>query len=155
MTEGPFLTNLEQEIADIEHRLAEKKAVLQQSQSETAKPEKEILHEVVSEKAQEFVPSYRPNAEIGSGPDRDTAKGADVKDQFNIGIGTAEPPSYLSDELKVKVQDLVNLAFNKGLAEAVKEVSKMNNAALLDAFHDVLVDQLYDVLVERGKLEKI
>ena len=43
----------------------------------------------------------------------------------------------------------------KHFQDTVKEVSKINNPALLDAFHDVLVDQLYDVLVERGKLEKV
>lgn len=133
--------NLEQEIADIERRLAEKKAVLK----------KEILHEVVSEKAQEFMPSYQPSA---TQPAQATPPQTD-EDTTLPPPPVSDPPSYLSDELKAKVQDLVNLAFSKGLAEAVKEVSKINNAALLDAFHDVLVDQLYDVLIERGKLEKL
>lgn len=141
-------SNLEQEIADIERRLAEKKAALQQSQDEQPIQEKDVLHEVVTEKAQEFVPGYQPSA---------TPQAQLVPPVANniLPSPTSEPPSYLSDELKTKVQDLVNLAFTKGLAEAVKEVSKMNNAALLDAFHDVLVDQLYDVLVERGQLQKV
>ena len=143
--------NLEQEIADIERRLAEKKTALSQAQGETAKSEKEILHEVMSEKAQEVVPNYQPSA---AQPAQAAPSQADENTTL-LQPPISEPPSYLSDELKAKVQDLVNLAFNKGLAEAVKEVSKMNNAALLDAFHDVLVDQLYEALVERGKIEKI
>ena|SRR3989338_11086638 len=142
------VTNLEQEIADIERRLAEKKALQQAQQGEQpAVQERDILREVVKEKAQEFVPSYQPSAPtvVQLPPDDTLLPSAPV----------SEPPSYLSDELKSKVQELVDLVFAKDLAEAVKEVSKINNPALLDAFHDVLVDQLYDVLVERGKLEKI
>ncbi|MBI2676471.1 MAG: hypothetical protein HYX21_00745 [Candidatus Yanofskybacteria bacterium] len=141
-------TSLEQEIADIERRLAEKKALRQvQGERPVVQEEKGMLHEVVSEKAQESAPSYQPSAPLpqSSLPAIDNVLPPPV----------SEPPSYLSDELKTKVQDLVNIAFTKGLTEAVKEVSKMNNPAILDAFHDVLVDQLYDVLVERGKLEKI
>ncbi|MBI2057917.1 MAG: hypothetical protein HYT63_02960 [Candidatus Yanofskybacteria bacterium] len=140
-------TNLEQEIADIERRLAEKKALQQVQGEQPVTQERDILHEVVSEKAQEFAPSYQPSTPLpqSSLPPTDNVLPSPV----------SEPPSYLSDELKTKVQDLVNIAFTKGLAEAVKEVSKMNNPAVLDAFHDVLVDQLYEVLVERGKLEKI
>lgn len=141
-------SNLEQEIADIERRLAEKKTALQQAQGEQPVQEREILNEVISEKAQESVPNYQPSAPTST---QSTAPFTDNA----LPPPTTEPPSYLSDDLKTKVQDLVNLAFTKGLTEAVKEVSKMNNAALLDAFHDVLVDQLYDVLVERGQLEKV
>jgi len=142
-------TNLEREIADIEKRLAEKKAALEQTQSEQpVTQEKDILREVVSEKAQEFASSYQPSAPA---PTQSATPATDD----TLFPPISEPPSYLSNELKDKVQCLVNTAFTKGLTEAVKEVSKMNNPALLDAFHDVLVDQLYDVLIERGKLEKI
>ena len=140
--------NLEQEIADIEKKLAEKKAALQQSQGEQpVAQERDILHEVVSEKAQEFVSSYQPSAPATVQPLPDDTRPPPAP--------VSEPPSYLSDELKNKVQDLVNTAFTEGLAEAVKKVSKINNQALTDAFHDVLVDQLYGILVERGKLEKV
>ncbi len=143
-------TNLEQEIADIEKRLAEKKALRQaQGERPTAQEqERDILYEVVSDKAQESMPSYQPSAPAPTQPIAPATDNA-------LPPPTSEPPSYLSDELKAKVQELVDIAFTKGLTEAVKEVSKINNAALLDAFHDVLVDQLYDVLVERGKLEKV
>ena len=47
------------------------------------------------------------------------------------------------------------MVFNKSLEDGIKEVAKTNNAALIDAFHDVLVDELYNVLVERKKLEKL
>lgn len=139
--------NLEQEIADIEKRLAEKKAVLQQFQGETA-PEavsdRTVLREVVGEKIKEMSPQGSPTASPSSG-----------QTPLISSPPITDPPSYLSDDLRHQVQELVNIAFTKGLVVAVKEVNRLNNPALLDAFHDVLVDQLYDTLVERGKLEKI
>ncbi|TSC75187.1 MAG: Uncharacterized protein G01um101444_33 [Parcubacteria group bacterium Gr01-1014_44] len=117
---------LEQEIADIEQKLVEKKAELN----------KDEVHIVVKEKIQEKVPEYQSVAPATPSP-------------------TAQAPSYLSDELKDKIQELVNIAFTQSIEEAVKTVTKLNNPALIDAFHDVLVDQLYNTLIERGKLKKI
>lgn len=130
--------NLEQEIAAIEQKLAEKKAELN----------KEDLHAVVKEQIQEKLPKYQPSTSPAPQVNTDLPQPSG-----NISAGTA--PSYLSDELKDKVQELVNLAFTHSIADAVKAASKLNNPALIDAFHDVLVDQLYDTLLERGKLKKI
>ncbi|MDP3731079.1 MAG: hypothetical protein Q8R34_01120 [bacterium] len=131
---------LEQEIADIEKRLAEKKAELG----------KEELGVALKEQVQEKVPEYQPSP----------APVVPIQEPFQTipsapPVPVAELPSYLSDELKNKVQELVNMAFAKSIEEAVKEASKLNNPALIDAFHDVLVDQLYNTLIERGKLLKI
>ena len=131
---------LEQEIADIEQRLAEKKAELGKEEVGAA------LKEQVQEKVPEYLP--RPSAEIE--PQRIEQPSPTLPAQ-----PIAEPPSYFSEELKSKVQELVNMAFAKSIEEAVKEASKSNNPALIDAFHDVLVDQLYNTLIERGKLPKI
>lgn len=133
-------STLEQEIVAIEQRLAEKKAELGKS----------AVHEAVKEQIQEKVPEYlpRPSAEIATGIEPDSSQV--VPEQQSI-----VAPSYLSDELKDKVQELVNLAFTKNIESAVKAVSKLNNPALIDAFHDILVDQLYNTLIERGKLKKI
>ena len=77
-----IVTNLEQEIADIERRLAEKKALQQVQQGEqSAVQERDILHEVVKEKAQEFVPSYQPSSGTG------LTRGLQQSD--NVGIGTS------------------------------------------------------------------
>jgi hypothetical protein len=61
----------------------------------------------------------------------------------------------MSEELKSKVQELVNIAFSKTIDDAIKQAQATNNAALIDAFHDALVDELYNYLVERGKLKKL
>ena len=131
---------LEQEIADIEQRLAEKKAELG----------KEELHTIVKEKIQEKMPEYQPSTLPGP-----VLPVPSQIEPVAISPPVAEPPSYLSDELKDKVQEFVNIAFSQSIEDAVKSVSKLNNPALIDAFHDVLVDQLYNTLIERGKLKKI
>ncbi|MDO8495776.1 MAG: hypothetical protein Q7S32_04700 [bacterium] len=135
--------NLEQEIADIEKRLAEKKAALQESHDAEETPsDKAVLHEVVGEKIQEMSPQGLPTVSAPVQPVTPPPPPSD-------------PPAHLSEDLKNQIQTLVNITFTKSLADALKELAKIENPALLDAFHDVLVDQLYDTLVERGKLEKI
>ena len=133
---------IEQEIAQLEKQIAEKRAALGQekpfdaTQGREAEPtEKELLHRVVGEKIQQQMPQYTP---APPKPKQDD---------------TAQ--SYVLPELKEKVQELINLVFNKSLDEGIKEVSKTNNPALTDAFHDVLVDELYNALVERKKLEPV
>lgn len=127
--------NLEQEIAAIEQKLAEKKQELS----------RESLHSVVQEKIQEHISDYQPAA-----PPTDVSPLPPVSPS-----PITEPPAYLSDEFKNKIQELVNIAFNESLDTAFKALKQTGNPALIDAFHDVLVDQLYNVLVERGKLKKI
>jgi len=41
------------------------------------------------------------------------------------------------------------------LDEGIKEAVKSGNIALIDAFHDMLTDELYDQLVERKKIDKV
>ena len=136
-------SSLEQEIAQLEKQLSEKKlrqlADLGQGQTgPELPPEKEIFHGMVGEKIQQHIPQYQPR-QGGVKPKQDDGR----------------TPSYADPELKDKIQELVNIVFNKGLEQGIKEVSRSNNPALIDAFHDVLVDELYNVLLERKKLEKL
>lgn len=139
MAETPLPT-IEQEIAVLERQIREKKAALQTG-TEAVPSEKEVLKEVIGEKIQQQAPQYQP-APAAPAPTTPPSSSA----------GT---PSYLTPELRETVQQLVNIAFTKSLAEAVQEVVKTNNAALIDAFHDVLTDQLYSTLLERRKLNVI
>ena len=126
---------IEQEIAQLEKQLQEKKANLeQQPEQNEFQPDKEILRGVVGEKIQQNAPSYVPK----STPQTQTDD-----------IGSVPV------ELKDKIQELVNHVFQNSLDQGIKEAVKSNNPALIDAFHDVLVDQLYDVLLERKKVDPI
>lgn len=48
-----------------------------------------------------------------------------------------------------QVGALVLLVFEKGLLEAISVAKTLGNPALLDEFHDTLVDHYYKVLVEK------
>lgn len=148
MPESGLQNNLEQEIAQIEQDLASKRAALERQQQFgqiTEVPhEKETLREVVREQ-------YAPPAPVQQQPMAPATSGQAA----TLPPPVVEPPSYLSPELKEKVQELVNLAFSQTIEIATKQARATNNAALIDAFHDALVDELYNYLLERGKLSKI
>jgi len=138
MAEGAA-SNLENEIAQIEQQLADKRAVLE---SQT-KHDKELLHEVVREKIDEAVVSV-PTDDASSTPAASSPV-TSPSDDF----------STLPLAAQATVQQLVIVAFTKSIGEAIKQARATNNAALIDAFHDLLVDQLYDQLVQRGKLRPV
>ena len=54
-----------------------------------------------------------------------------------------------------QVKALCDLAFQKGLNFAIEVAKALDNAYVLDEFHDTLVDELYKKLVEKGKLKKL
>ena len=126
---------IEQEIAQLEKELQEKKANLgQQTEQKESPSDKEILRDVVGEKIQQSAPTYTPK------PTPQTK---------------TDDASSIPAELKDKIQELVNFVFQNSLDHGIKEAVKSNNPALIDAFHDVLVDQLYDTLLERKKVDQI
>ena len=133
--------NVEQEIAVLEQALAEKRAALERAKAEgtieVVPHEKEILREAVREK-------------ISATPGIATPRPPPPSSQ-----PTVVPPSYLTDELKPKVEELVKIALEKSIEEAIKLAKAAENAALLDAFHDIMVDELYSHLVSRGKLKEV
>lgn len=145
---GGQTNTLEQEIAQIEQDLTSKREALEQQQRSgqiaEVPEEKETLHEVVGERigvTQPVTPQPAPPASSGQ-----TA---------TLPPPVVEPPTYLSSELKEKVQELVNIAFAQTLETAIKQAQATNNAALIDAFHDALVDELYNYLIEKGKIRKL
>lgn len=52
-----------------------------------------------------------------------------------------------------QVGALVALVFEKGLEEANSVARQLNNPAILDEFHDILVDRYYNELVEKKILK--
>ena len=61
-------------------------------------------------------------------------------------------PGYLngsSDEVKLKVEKLIDSVFHNGLDKAVGE-AKAAGPYILDAFHDALTDKLYEELKSRN-----
>jgi len=72
------------------------------------------------------------------------------------------PPTKVRDEAKEiekfsrseQVGALISLVFEKGLPYAVLVAKNLKNPAILDEFHDTLVDSYYEVLLKEGILKK-
>ena len=141
-------TGIQQEVVELERQLQAKKEELarrqEQGEIQEIPDDKSTLHEVVGERIHEGAPS-------GSSPAADDTQ---TSPQVTPSP-TVSTPAYLTDEFKEKIQEYVNLAFEKGIDMAVVQVRASGNAALIDAFHDALVDELYSYLVEHGKLKEI
>lgn len=63
-------------------------------------------------------------------------------------------PAYtqeISDEMKLEIEHLLDLAFHEGIMKA-NEAAKKSSPYLIDAFHDSLVGRLYPELKKRGLL---
>ncbi len=138
MAESVYDENLEKQLQGIRSEIDQKKQELEPEQVE-GEPisEKSILHNVIGEKLGKPSPVD---------PTAVPAPAAPVSDDI---------PSYKLPELKAGVEELVRLVFQKNIDTAIKEVKKKNDPALVDAFHDVLVDELYDRLVGEDKLKQM
>jgi len=69
---------------------------------------------------------------------------------------TVAPASQVSQtENDRQLKMLVDLAFSRGINKAVEAVNATGDAYLIDKFHDTLVDELRQQLVEKGKLKEV
>ncbi len=132
---------LEGEIAQIERALEEKRRELASRHAsgsiEEIPHDKEVLREIVGEQL-----TQGNNASVPVAP-------SPAPTSPNTGASTVIPPAF-----KSALQELVNIAFTESINDAITRVRATGNAALIDAFHDIVVDQLYDTLVERGKIKR-
>ena len=101
MAEGAT-PNLENEIAQIEKQLATKRAAL-----ESAKHDKELLHEVVQEKI-----AQHQSEELGTGQASAVTDDQSSTSSSGGGFSTLPPAAQQT------VQQLVNVAFTKSISEA-------------------------------------
>ena len=133
--------SLEDQLQNIRSEIEQKKQELTPEQLESEPTsEKTILHNVVGEKLGKLSPSPPGIAQGNNQPA--------PKSQIDT-------PSYKLPKLKGNVEQLVSIAFQKDIDTAIKEAKRSNDAALIDAFHDALVDELYDRLVSEDKLKKL
>lgn len=99
----------------------------------TPEKEKEILKEAVSK-----------NIQVTQAP-------SDNQQQ-----ATAQTAKKIKGEPKERqIKLLIDLTFEKGLPHAVEVARRLENPYLLDEFHDAITDELYNKLVEEGKLKKL
>ncbi|MFH1392062.1 MAG: hypothetical protein ABIG90_00040 [bacterium] len=66
---------------------------------------------------------------------------------------TGEDTKKIQDlDKKHQVKALCDLAFQKGLDQAIKAARDLNNAYVLDELHDTLIDELREQLINKGRL---
>ncbi len=53
-----------------------------------------------------------------------------------------------------QLETLINIALWRGLSQSIKIARSLNNAYILDEFHDTLIDKLYKELLSRGQLKE-
>ncbi len=123
----------EQEILELEKKLAAKKAALG---IEKEKPLEQIIGQ---EKQTSSLVALQSSAPATSPLPQVKEKAGELK-------------RY---EKTQQLKSLIDLAFQKGISYAVDVVREMDNPFLMDELHDVLVDELRKELIERGKLEEI
>lgn len=124
---------LNQEIAALQEQIAQKRAELGQDAS--APYERGEVHAVVGEKIQQ------------------QASGVPLPVAPSSGSGS-DLPSWQDPAIAMAVQELVTVAFTKGVDEAISQAFKSGNAAVMDALHDVLADELHQELVNRQLVQQ-
>lgn len=141
---------VEKEIRELEEKLAEKKAELlaPAEKRENNLTEQEAVLESILE---EPVPSVisdtsRTASQIATKTPADEDLSGEEKFEVN-------QLKKMDKESQLKF--LVNISFKKGLDEGVKLARVLNNAYLIDEFHDQLIDEFYKKLVEEKKLEEL
>jgi len=128
--------NTEQEIVELERKLAEKKQELEEKKE--VKQEKEIIKEIIKEKTEKPAP----------------LKATTVAPSVQKVI-VKKVKELKGQEKERQIQLLTDLAFEKGVAHATEVAKKLEDPYILDEFHDTLVDELYSYLAEQGKLKRI
>ena len=99
----------------------------------TSEKQREILRQAVSERIQKTQPV--PSA------------------QQQVAVQKVQQIKTESKERQIQL--LTDLAFEKGIPHAIEVAKRLENPYLLDEFHDALVDELYNKLIEEGKLKQI
>lgn len=144
---------VEKEIKALEEKLAEKRAELRApiEKKENNLTEQEAVLESIIETP---VPStILDDGTIASAPQ--TAQATTPADEDLSGEEKFEINQLKKMDKESQLKFLLNISFKKGLDEGVKLAKVLNNAYLIDEFHDKLVDSFYKKLVEEKKLEEI
>jgi len=81
--------------------------------------------------------------------------GAEVSESYSAPAGQIQKPSQQIQNLdpQNQIKALCDLAFQKGLDFSIKTARGLNNAYILDALHDTLIDKLYERLKGEGKIK--
>ena len=149
----------EQEILKLERELAEKKQELSQEvvPEKIEKEKSQPTPEKASSDAEALADKSAGEAEIirePEAPKEEPAVPAPVASKLSSKV-SAQIKKLKELDRESQIKELCNLSFSEDLDFAVNVAKGLDNAYVLDEFHDALVDELYDKLVEKGELKKM
>lgn len=150
MPEQKSIQSLEEEIRALEEKLAARKVVEGEHGTASLREEKEVFRDVLREhveSAKEIVEQRASAEQVDSSSVPSSAPPFDYVAQAK----------QKADDLREKahheqVEALVEIALTKGILAAVNVARHLGNLHLLDDFHDLLIDEYYDKLVQARKI---
>jgi len=133
---------VEAEIAQLSRQIEEKRRLLEGQHGIVE--EKELVRHVIAEKIGEAI-GQAPGSGV---PASDPQAAAPSPASVPVASTKSATPTYLDtldDDTVQKINTLVAAVFEQGLAKTIKTVVE-EDPFILDAFHDALVDKLYEEL---------
>lgn len=130
---------IQDEVIELEKKLAEKKYELAKKE-EVEKHDRELIKEIIKEKVEISKPP-----KVTPPPSSPLATKVVAK----------KAKELMGEKKERQIELLTNLAFEKGVIHASEVAQKLDDPYILDEFHDALVDEFYNYLVEQGKLKQI
>lgn len=131
MPEQESIQTLEEEIRSLEEKLAARKM--------EGKEEKEVFRDVLREHVETAKKSVSSPTSAVSLHDY-AAKAKNTADDLR------------EKEHREQVEALVEIALAKGTLAAISAARHLDNPHLLDDFHDMLVDEYYEKLIQARKI---
>lgn len=137
----------------------EKSPLIEETEEAVPEPEEKVVKEgpkAVEEKKVEAEP-------VKESPEAETEPAAEEKIEEATGSAPVPPSAQARKKAgqlvdldrTAQVKALCDLAFDKGINFAIEVAKALDNAYVLDEFHDALVDELSEKLLEKGELEKV
>ena len=147
MLEDLSKNNIEAEIAELSQKIAEKRKQLEQGagivEERSLDPARgrELVKAVMGEKISNAIPQAAPMVASTAAKSASSAVAPAGKSYLDS----------LDDESRAEVEQLVEQVFTEGLEKTLKML-EFQEPFIIDAFHDVLTDRIYDELKKRGTI---
>lgn len=136
--------SLDADVERLSHEIKEKKNLPEYKDSSEKEVLKQTLQPIIQQQTLKQNEPINKQKKVSS---RQSTSKSEIMESEKI------LPDYLKDypddEIKNRVEKLIEMVFNEGLEKAIKEAVKAGGF-ILDAFHDSLTDKLYDEIKKRN-----
>lgn len=133
-----------EELDNIKERIQVKKEQLSREQLEIPE-DKELVKETIEERMEGSLKELPPGMEeIGPGMEKK------IPSPDDLYIGEKISPDEIMEEAQIKLSELITIALEESIPQAVTTALKTGNAFLIDKLRDSLVDRYYEKLKEKN-----